>query len=414
MKIKYIILLFSFFLVTQQSFAKDLEVCSSCQFKTLKSAIVAAEDGDKVIVKGGIYKEGNIVIKKSIHLVGIDFPILDGENETEILTIRASGVTIEGFQIQNVGTSYIEDRAGIRFERANNFVVKNNRLINTFFGIYLAHSNDGIVEGNYVEGEAVQEMSSGNAIHIWYCKRVRVENNEVRNHRDGIYFEFVYNSLVQNNLSEGNLRYGLHFMFSDDDNYYKNEFRDNGAGVAVMFSRRINMSENLFVHNWGKASFGLLLKEINDAEITNNRFVDNTIGIFVEGSNRINYTNNDFVGNGWAMKVSGGCLDNKVSENNFISNTFDLALNSSSYQNSIDGNYWSEYSGYDLDRNGVGDIPHRPIKLFNYVLKNTPEAMVLMRSLFIDLINFSEKVSPVFTPANVLDNQPAMKKFSRS
>ena len=122
---------------------------------------------------------------------------------------------------------------------------------------------------------------------------------------------------------------------------------------------------------------------------------------------------NDFTGNGWALKVSGGCMNNKVKGNNFVSNTFDLALNSSSYENSIDGNYWSEYSGYDLNRDGVGDIPHRPIKLFNYVLKNTPEAIILMRSLFIDIINFSEKVSPIFTPENVLDNSPSMNIFVR-
>ena len=394
-------------------FSKQLEVCPACPFKTVKSAIETAIDGDEVVVHSGIYKEGNIFIKKSIHLRGIDYPVLDGENETEILTINAKGVTVEGFQIQNVGTSYIEDRAGIRFEKANNFVVKNNKLYNTFFGIYLAHSNDGIVEGNYVEGDAREEMSSGNAIHIWYCKRVKVENNEVKGHRDGIYFEFVDNSLIQNNLSESNLRYGLHFMFSNDDKYLNNEFRNNGAGVAVMFSRRINMSENLFVKNWGKAAYGLLLKEIYDAEITNNQFVENTTGIFVEGSTRVNYMHNDFISNGWAMKISGGCMNAKISENNFISNTFDLALNSSAYENEIDGNYWSEYSGYDLDRDGVGDVPHRPIKLFNYVLKGTPEAIVLMRSLFIDLINFSEKVSPVFTPANVLDHQPSMKIFPR-
>ncbi len=414
MKIKYFIFLCSVWLIAQNGISKQLEVCSTCPHKTIKSAIENAEDGDKVVVKKGIYKEGNIVIKKSIQLIGLDYPILDGENETEILTVNTSGVTIEGFQIQNVGTSYIEDRAGIRFERANNFVVRNNKLYNTFFGIYLAHSNDGIVEGNYVEGEAAKEMSSGNAIHIWYCKRVKVENNHVKKHRDGIYFEFVDNSLIQNNLSEENLRYGLHFMFSNDDDYINNEFRNNGAGVAVMFSRRINMSENLFILNWGKASYGLLLKEIYDAEITNNRFVENTIGIFAEGSTRVNFLNNDFVNNGWAMKVSGGCLNNQVSKNNFISNSFDLSLNSSAYENSIDGNYWSEYSGYDLNRDGVGDIPHRPIKLFNYVLKKTPEAIVLMRSLFIDIINFSEKVSPVFTPANVLDNQPSMKIFERT
>ena len=190
MKISYFIFLFVPFLFTQQTFAKSIEVCASCTYKTIKSAVEAAADGDKIVVKKGIYKEGNIVIQKSIQLIGIDFPVIDGENpETEILTVKAKGVTVEGFQIQNVGTSYIEDRAGIRFEKANNFTIRNNKLFNTFFGIYLAHSNDGIVEGNYVEGQAVEEMSSGNAIHIWYCKRVKVENNHVKKHRDGIYFE---------------------------------------------------------------------------------------------------------------------------------------------------------------------------------------------------------------------------------
>ncbi len=373
-----------------------------------------AVDGDSVVVKGGIYKEGNILITKPIQFIGINFPVLDGENKTEILTVRSNNVTVEGFQIQNVGTSYIEDRAGIRFDRSHNFTIRNNKLLNTFFGIYLAYSNDGIVEGNYLEGKAVEEMSSGNAIHLWYCKRVVIENNEVRGHRDGIYFEFVDNSVIKNNLSVGNIRYGLHFMFSNHDHYTKNEFRNNGAGVAVMFSRNIDMNENLFIQNWGKAAYGLLLKEIYDAEINNNIFQENTVGIFVEGSTRINYLQNDFVQNGWAMRVSGGCMENKITGNNFIGNTFDLALNSSGYENPINGNYWSEYSGYDLDRDGVGDVPHRPIKLFNYVLENTPEAIVLMRSIFIDLINFSEKVSPVFSPANVVDNKPAMKSFKRN
>src|SRR5690606_24474241 len=182
----------------------------------------------------------------------------------------------------------IEDRAGIRFDRSHNFTIRNNKLLNTFFGIYLAYSNDGIVEGNYLEGKAVEEMSSGNAIHLWYCKRVVIENNEVRGHRDGIYFEFVDNSVIKNNLSVGNIRYGLHFMFSNHDHYTRNEFRNNGAGVAVMFSRNIDMNENLFIQNWGKAAYGLLLKEIYDAEINNNIFQENTVGIFVEGSTRIN------------------------------------------------------------------------------------------------------------------------------
>lgn len=179
-----------------------------------------------------------------------------------------------------------------------------------------------------------------------------------------------------------------------------------------MFSRKINMWENRFEYNWGRAAYGLLLKEIYDAEIRDNAFLENTIGIYVEGSTRIQYHHNAFTRNGWAMKMSGGCLDNKVTANNFLYNTFDLSLNSAPNNNDFDGNYWTEYSGYDLGRDGVGDVPYHPVKLFNYVVNRTPEAMVLLRSLFIDLLNFSEKVSPVLTPANVADNAPLMQKLN--
>ncbi|MFK7771828.1 MAG: nitrous oxide reductase family maturation protein NosD [Saprospiraceae bacterium] len=408
--------LFQFILVSilffQTSFAKEIEVCETCKYTTIVDAIDFAKTGDVVLIHKGIYKEGNIVVDKSITIKGLDLPILDGDSKTEILTIIVDDVTIEGLQIQNVGTSYLEDRAGLRVRKSKNFIIKNNVLLNTFFGIYLEHSSDGVVEGNKLIGEAELEMSSGNAIHLWYCKRIKIRKNLVQHHRDGIYLEFVDYSVVEENISENNLRYGLHFMFSNNDDYFKNEFRENGAGVAVMFSKKINMKNNLFEYNWGKAAYGLLLKEIYDAEIENNIFKENTIGIFVEGSTRINYRSNEFINNGWALKISGGCLNNKVVNNNFVSNTFDLSITKSNDENEFDKNYWSDYSGYDLDRNGIGDVPYRPVKLFNYVVNQTPEATVLLRSLFVDIINFSEKVSPVFTPKNVVDNEPLMKRIS--
>jgi nitrous oxidase accessory protein len=175
-----------------------------------------------------------------------------------------------------------------------------------------------------------------------------------------------------------------------------------------MFSRRIEMRRNIFEKNWGRSAYGLLLKEIYDAEILNNKFKENTIGIFVEGSNRINYHFNDFNRNGWALKFSGGCEDNEISQNNFIDNSLDLVVNTKLSSNRFYKNYWSEYSGYDLDKDQLGDVPHYPVKLFSYVLDKAPEAIVLMRSLFVDIINFSEKISPVFTPKDVMDDSPLM------
>ena len=408
----YKLLLLSFLLFfSSASVAASLSVCPDCECNSVSEAIEAANPGDDILIHSGLYKEGNILVDKLLHLRGEGWPIIDAEGEAEAITVTASGVTIEGLLVRNVGTSYLEDRAGIRVRRAKGFTLRNNRLENTFFGIYLEHCSDGVLSGNQVIGQAEEEMSSGNAIHLWYCKRIVVEDNLVQGHRDGIYFEFVDDSQIHSNISEHNLRYGLHFMFSNDDEYTGNTFRRNGAGVAVMFSRNINMEDNLFEYNWGRASYGLLLKEIYDADIQDNIFRENTIGVYVEGSTRINYHRNNFEGNGWAIKMSGGCLDNQVQGNNFLYNTFDLSMDAAPNNNSFDGNYWSAYNGYDLERDGVGDVPYHPVKLFNYVVNRSPEAMVLLRSLFVDLLNFSEKVSPVFTPANVADNAPNMQKF---
>ncbi|MBP6183804.1 MAG: nitrous oxide reductase family maturation protein NosD [Saprospiraceae bacterium] len=391
--------------------AKTIEVCPTCPFIRIQQAIDQANEGDTIYIRKGSYSEHSICVDKPLYILGEQFPVIDGKGIGELIIIESDRVSIEGLHLQNTGISHVKDRAGIRLRRVKYFVIRNNKLDNTYFGIYLEHSSSGTIEGNQLLGQAKNETSSGNGIHLWYCKNIQVENNTVRGHRDGIYLEFADSCRIAANLAEKNIRYGLHFMFSNDDDYFQNIFQRNGAGVAVMFSRRINMWENTFAFNWGQAAYGLLLKEIYDAEIKDNTFRENTMGIFVEGSNRINYSRNAFIRNGWAIKISGGCLDNKIAGNNFLSNTFDLAVHSG-VNNSFDGNFWSAYDGYDLNRDGMGDIPYRPVKLFNYIVNQTPEAMILLRSLFVDLINFSEKVSPVFTPDNVADNKPLMRRIA--
>jgi len=256
------------------------------------------------------------------------------------------------------------------------------------------------------------EMNSGNAIHLWYSSRNLIEGNHTEGHRDGIYLEFVDNSTVQNNMVKDNLRYGLHFMFSDNDSYLNNTFVSNGAGVAVMFSKGIRMEDNEFLDNWGSSSYGLLLKDITDSEIRHNRFSKNTTGIYGEGAIRINITGNDFVRNGWAINMMGSCNDNTVHHNNFLNNTFEVTTDSKRNHNTYDGNYWSENIGsYDLDRDGVSDVPYRPVKLFSFMMANMESSTILMRSLLVDLINHAEKVAPVITPHNLMDHKPLMKQI---
>lgn len=391
--------------------AETIVVCATCKPNSIKEAIKIAKDHDTILIKKGTYKEFNIVINKPLTIIGENFPVIDGDRKGEVITITSDNVTVDGLFIINVGTSYTEDYAAIRVKRSKNFVIQNVVLEKLFFGIYLEKAQDGKIFHNKITGDAVEEYNSGNGIQLWYCKNIEIEQNYIEHVRDGIYLEFSDNCLIKNNVSTNNIRYGLHFMFSNNDAYQDNTFEKNGAGVAVMFSKKIKMYNNLFKENWGSASYGLLLKEINDAEIIGNIFEENTIGINIEGTNRINYKNNNFIRNGWAMKVRGACYANTFLSNNFLYNSFDLSYNSKLNDNIFDNNYWSNYTGYDLDKDGIGDVPYRPVKLFSYIVNRTPETIILLRSLFIDIIDFSEKVSPVFTPDNLLDNNPSIKKI---
>ena len=289
--------------------ANQIEVCSNCEVKSIQAAVDLAEDGDEVLVRSGIYKEHNIEINKSIQLRGEGYPIVDGENKETIFKISADGFSVDGLEIINVGQSYTKDFAAILVSNSDGFVIQNNRFKKVFFGILVEKSKNGKIENNHISSEYTSQASSGNGIHLWHCSAMEVMKNEVVGLRDGIYFEFVKNSTVHDNVSFQNLRYGLHFMFSNENAYFNNVFEKNGAGVAIMFSKFVKMHHNRFVSNWGSASYGLLLKEIYDAEIENNVFDQNTIGISVDGSTRINYRHNTFERNGWAIKIIGACYE---------------------------------------------------------------------------------------------------------
>lgn len=394
--------------------AKQIEVCKTCEISSLKVAIELAESGDVIFIKKGIYKENNIEITKELKIIGEEGVVIDGNNQGNIIHVSTNNFELKNLKIINVNVSYTKDYAAIKIVRSENFTIENIILDQIFFGILIEKSHYGKVINCKLSSTAKDEANSGNGIHIWHSDNMEIVGNEIFGMRDGIYFEFVSESTIQNNSSHNNIRYGLHFMFSNNDTYFNNEFKNNGAGVAVMFSKFITMYQNKFKDNWGSSSYGLLLKEIYDTQIYNNIFEENTIGIKGEGCTRITYKNNIFIRNGWAIKIAGACYTNLFENNDFMHNSLDLAYNTQVNDNRFVNNYWSDYTGYDLDKDGVGDVPYRPVKLFSYIVNKTPEALVLLRSLFVDIINFSEKVSPVFTPDNLMDEKPIMHRINDS
>lgn len=405
---KYIFILFVLFW-PKVTFSQQIEVCENCEITSIKEAVKLAQINGTISIDKGTYFEHDIIIDKPLKIIGKNNPVINGEKKGYIFIIQSDSVSISSLHLTGVGQSYTKDFAAILINKSDYFRIQNCVLQDVFFGILVEKSHHGSIIDNKISSIKKNGASTGNGIHMWYSSNVSIENNEVFNLRDGIYFEFVSESRVEKNYSHDNLRYGLHFMFSNHDEYHHNTFKNNGAGVAVMFSKFITMTYNKFIENWGAASYGLLLKEIYDAEIENNTFEQNTIGINTDGSTRINYKKNNFIRNGWAVKIAGACYQNNFTKNNFLHNALDISYNSKLNDNTFDENYWSQYTGYDLDKDGFGDVPYRPVKLFSYMVNKTPETIVLLRSLFVDIINFSEKVSPVFTPDNLMDNIPLTK-----
>lgn len=388
--------------------AATLHVGTNQPFSSIKAALEQAENGDTVLVHEGTYTEGNIQISKRITLRGINYPVLDGQHQYEIITVSASHVTIGGFEIRNSGQSSTEEVSGVKVQSSNFVTVEDNRFRACNFGVYLSRSDDCRVSRNDVQGVLDDEQNSGNGVHLWNCARALIEGNYLSGQRDGIYFEFVIDSEIRHNTSERNLRYGLHFMFSHNDHYHHNHINQNGAGVAVMYSRQVTMTENVFGYNWGSAAYGILLKDITDSHIWKNTFEHNSAAVYMEGASRITLEQNVFRENGWALRVQASCDANVIRHNNFFGNSFDVSTNGHLVLNTFDSNYWDRYEGYDLNRDGVGDVPFRPVSLYAIVVERMPYGLMLMRSFMVYLMDKAEKIIPSLTPERLVDETPAM------
>ncbi|MGC4235080.1 MAG: nitrous oxide reductase family maturation protein NosD [Niabella sp.] len=394
------------------SYANVIYVGKGQGITTIKRALSVSHAGDTIIVKKGVYKEGNIIIDKAVCLLGEDMPVLDGELKYEVLSVKSDNVTISGLFIQNSGRGAMDDTGGIKVYDARNVTITGNQLLNNYFGIYLQYTTHCLIKNNIIKASQKEENQSGNGVHCWKSDSLQIIGNKIEGHRDGIYFEFVTASVIWRNVAKYNLRYGLHFMFSHSNAYITNYFKSNGAGVAVMFTKKVVMMNNTFEENWGDAAYGVLFKELSDCYLSGNRFIRNTTGVFFDGSNRIIAERNLFQANGWGMRMQANCMDNTIRNNNFMGNTFDVATNGTLTLNHFSENFWDKYEGYDLNKDKIGDVPYRPLSLYAVIVEKNPPAMLLYRSFMIGLLDKSEKILPSLTPENFVDNKPRMGPYS--
>ncbi|HET8549244.1 MAG TPA: nitrous oxide reductase family maturation protein NosD [Bryobacteraceae bacterium] len=378
---------------------------------SVADAVARAAAGDTVFVAPGVYT-GNLVIEKTLRLIGTGRPVLRGLGRGSVVTVRAPRCEIRGFRIERSGGSLIEEDSGIILYSDGNRIV-DNELDDILFGIYFYHSNDNIVRHNRVRGRTrIEQGERGAGLHLWDCLRNVIEDNTVSETRDGMYLQNASESAIRRNIVT-RVRYGLHYMYSNDNVFEENVFDRNVAGAAIMYSSRIELRRNRFEHNRGFSSFGILFQDSAGLAIEHNAIADNAVGIFMEGLRDSTFRQNLVAGNDTAVQVFSSAANNRFYENNFIGNLSPISVvgrgTTTVWSRGARGNYWSEYDGYDLDADGIGDVPHRIRNFYERLEGNYPRLRLYFYSPAAQALAAAERAFPIIRAADEQDPHPLMK-----
>ncbi len=379
--------------------------------ESIAAALSNAEPGDTVRLVGREYRE-NIVVDVPITLTGVGLPVIRGGYEGNVVHVTAQGTVLEGVHVSEAGPNLTKDMACVLVE-ADDVTVRDCVITESLHGIYVKAGNGTRVSGNRVEGRLdLIEADRGNGIHLWNSHRNLVADNEIMNVRDGIYFSFAHETVVVRNHIH-DVRYGLHYMYSNDNSFSDNLFEQNVAGAALMYSEGISFDRNIFARCRGFRAYGILLQSMSRVIARSNLVLDNSRGVFMNNTDNCLLEGNDVVDNDLAVQLNGGCDDNRFVRNNFINNLSELLLDVSDretqWSDGASGNHWTKYRGYDLDRDGIGDVPYSIQNVFQVMETNVPEVRFYVLSPAAEILEMAEQALPIMNISEATDPLPLVR-----
>ena len=377
----------------------------------VQQAVDAAVPGDTIRIEPGTYL-GNVLLDRKLTLEGLGHPVIRGEGRSSVITIKAEGCIVRNLVIEHSGEMLAEEDSGVLLHSGGNRI-EHNELRDVLFGIYLYQSDNNVLLDNVIRGRAWLGMGErGAAIHIWNSTGNTITGNTISDARDGMYLQNAYHTLVTHNRVH-DLRYGLHYMSSDDNRFEDNQFYDSVAGAAIMYSRRIEFRRNIFRHNRGFSSFGILFQDSDNCTAEENAFVDNAVGIFMEALRASTFRRNLIAANDTAIQAFSSASGNTFSENNFIANLSPIEVigrtAGSRWSEAGRGNHWSDYQGYDLDENGLGDVPFKIQNVFERMEGDYPRLRLYLFSPASQALALSEKIVPLIRGSEEYDRFPLMQ-----
>lgn len=371
----------------------------------LQALVDGAASGARIEVPAGIW-DGDLYLDRPITLVGVGRPLLRGSGHGSVVRVRAAGVTLEGLDIDGRrGGDLGRDTSGIHVTGVR-VTIRDCRVRDALFGIYLREADDATIEHSVVSGIPDRPPGEvGSGIHVWNSQRFHLTGNEIVGTRDGMYIQSSSHGIVRGNRAR-DLRYGLHYMFSDDNLFEDNSFETGAAGTALMYSKRLVFRRNRFVRNRGFASVGLLLKACDDVVAEDNLIADNARGIFLEGSYRNHFRRNVIAMSDTALVIYDSSGGNTFEGNSFVGNLTPLSLSGRRTDTRFDGNYWSDHGEPDLDGDGVADRPYRLSNVFDHVRGNLTAADLFSQGVAVSALGAAERAFPVLDPVPVVDARP--------
>lgn len=374
---------------------------------TLSTAIAGANPGDVLTLAPGRYV-GPVTIDRALTLTGTHAAVIDGSGQGTVVTIDARDVTLRGLTITGSGRNSEDLDAGVKIlKKADSAVVEGNRILGNLHGVDVHGGLDALIKDNVIEGTRQARVNDrGNGIYVWNSPGAVVEGNSVRWGRDGIFSNASRDGTYRNNIFR-DLRFAVHYMYTQNSEVSGNVSIGNTLGYAIMFSNRAIVKNNLSLSD---ANYGLMLNYANNADVAgnlvrggakkctfiynahknliyDNRFEGCEIGIhFTAGSERNVLTGNAFIGNRHQVKYVG---------------TRDVEW---SFEGR--GNYWSDHPAFDLGGDGIADTPFRPNDLMDHILWSQPAAAMLTGSPAVQLMRWAQSSFPATLPGGVVDSAP--------
>jgi len=390
------------------------EITVPARAGALAGALARAHEGDTVTLLPGIHR-GPVRVDRALVLRGGPGVVLEGSGTGSVLEVIASGTVVEDLAVRRSGRRVITADAGVRILQATDVILRRLTIDNVLYGVYAERADRLRVEGCRLEGSVrpMDDAGSGNGIHLWYAHDATLARNTVEHFADAVYLSFADRTGVAGNRLQWNGRYGLHTMYCQGTRLTGNLFTHNVAGCAIMFSNDLVVVGNDIVSNRGPRTYGLLLRDCSAGTFRKNRLVDNTIAMFLDNSNRNRLVDNLFQDNGWGMLLYSSCAGNVTAGNTFLNNDYPVALDMRHSDNRFDdgrsGNYWGENEAYDLNGDGLSDVPYSPVSAFAFLSKQYPDLSLLAKSPAVAAIAVAERVFPSLRPSDIVDEHPLIR-----